>query len=412
MEKNRNRYLYAFVLLIAVSCSHSKKDEGQQGGGQVTPTPGATTSPTPTPTSEPGVNLLKRSDLVILSGDINARTDTYTKLLAVQTKALLDNWLHPKINILGFVSRGLAQSKAHNMEPFIDQDYKDEMTMLSQKLGVDYMDLLLGNIAPDLGQLIVEWNFFGCSTFAVLPSRSATGAMLVGRNLDYRDSQVLRSYWTPVLFEVPNKLRFFSIHLPGQTGVLTGINEKGVMVSIKVSHGASTSDGTPALFILRKIMENAKTADEAVTLYAAQSRTVALNIQISDPQNAYELEIDAKSYEVRRPSQYGIVYGANHFDSDMMRNSEKSRDFRWPIMAAQETTGKKLALDDLKTVIANVAGLDPDMALRMEKNILAVFVVYGANLKETAVYFGGDPEHNGISARGTLKKVFFSDLFP
>jgi hypothetical protein len=299
------------------------------------------------------------------------------------------------------------------MTPHIAPEALAEVAAFAARSGIEQEQLLTANGAADIMQLADLGNLFGCSTFVVTPARSTTSHMIVGRNLDYPDSQILRSYWQPVVFARKGKLRILSIHVPGLSGVLTGINEKGVFLAIKVSHtGNSTSDGMPAAFAFRSVLEQATTGAEAVALYSQIPRTVPLNVTIVDPSEAYEFESDSTAFAVRRPSpSTRLLYGANHFEStEMPGGGPQGRDYRWPTLSRYDATREPLGFAEVKSVIADAGGF-VEGPTGPSTNVLATFVEYGATLDDTVVTMGSDPVGNGIAANGPLRRIRLGDAF-
>ena len=320
-----------------------------------------------------------------------------------EIKTLLETWLEPKLNSFSTSGTVVATGMSTAMSKYLTKDMQTEVNAVAKASGFDAKRIMIANDAADIMELVAADNFFGCSTLIIAPSRSDTQAMLIGRNLDYDDSEVLRSAWRPVVFARTGKLKIFSVHIPGLSTVLTGINEKGVFMAIKVSSGKTTRYGQPSGFIFRSILESANTAREALELYKKQKRTVALNVTIADGKEAFELEADAVNNGVRSFSQKGTLYGANHFELVSMGGSSANRDFRWSKLAALEDKKTSINLADVKRVISSVGGFDSDPGT----NVLAVFVDY----KAREIIYGSDPKGKGRSADGELLTFKFDDIF-
>jgi hypothetical protein len=284
------------------------------------------------------------------------------------------------------------------MEPFVPADQMEEMRAVSEASGSNLLHVEIANMVPDIMELVRRP--FGCSTFVALPERSATGAMIYGRNLDYSDSDLLRSYWKPVVFARTGKLQILSIHVPGMSGVLTAINEKGVMMSRMTSYNLDmTSHGYPTMLLFRKVLEEATTAQEAADLYLREANTVAINIMITDPHDALVLEATATKHAIRRPNDAKVLYSANHFETPALKDLTHGRDERWPFLAARDTDRAPVTLDSVIDTIGNTG--------RPEGNVLAVVADYSTQ----QLIFGSDPEGNGRSARGRLFSVDWAAAF-
>jgi predicted choloylglycine hydrolase len=321
-------------------------------------------------------------------------------------RGVIQQWLEPRFTVLRAQEGGSAFIKAYGetIKKFTSRDLLQEVQAMAEMSQVPFETLLIANASADLFQLVGAGNFVGCSTIAIPPQLSENSGMLIGRNLDYDQSELLRQLWQPVVFAKTGKLKIFSIHVAGLSGVLTGINERGVHLAIKVSTGETTRFGTPSSFIFREVLENAKTAREALNLYRTYKQTVALNVLISDDREAFELEIDANKSYARPLVNSEVLFGANHFDSKLMRKKAGVPDARWPKLQSFATKQGKYSFEDLRNIITTVGGFDAEDA---SSNVLATFVDYGR--KE--ISFGSDPAGKGKSGAGPLYTYKFSEIF-
>jgi len=359
------------------------------------------------PVSNDQVTDETNSETSVTSNKIFRFTGTGAEMGLQQGKAfnqeiseLLEKWLMPALEVDGGLGQIFARAVTSSMSKNVSSDFLEEVAAVAKSSGVNESDVMIANSAADIDQLKTDpRNIFGCSTLIISPKRSATGGMMIGRNLDYPDSNILRSKWKAVVFAKQGKLKIFSIHVPGLSGVLTGINEKGVFLAIKVSSGNSTKYGTPAGFIFRSILESATTAKQALDLYVKQKRTVALNVTIADGVDAYELEIDSKNFGTRNFSDKGTLYGANHFELKSMGGTPDNRDDRWAKLAKFDESSTPVTFADLKATIAATG--DPI------GNVLAVFVDY----KAKEITFGSDPQGESIAASGELRTYKFDEIF-
>lgn len=354
-------------------------------------------------------NNRKKDRILRLSGTSKEIGKKHGETYRSEIKSLLNTWLLPKINPrLGTDTerrqfRNILEAMNKEMTGRTSVEFRLESEALATTTGIHKDHVMLSNNIADIWQLLGAGNYFGCSTLTIASSRSSTGGMLIGRNLDYPDSEVLRGKWKPVLFARSGTLKIFSVHIPGLSSVLTGINEKGVFLAIKVSDGNTTRFGSPSGYIFRSILERAKTAKHALELYKLQKRTVALNITIADGRDAYELEIDATKFGVRTFSSKGTLYGANHFEHAKMGGSANNRDSRWQKLAKFDGSLQPVSLADVKSAIGDAGGFNGDGT----SNVLAVFVDY----KSKEIIFGSDPKNKGASARGELAIYKFDDIF-
>ncbi len=329
------------------------------------------------------------SRILYLHGEPTEMGSQQGRALAPLIQGLIRDWLAPR---LALMPPELKQA-AWIMERHVSADFIAEMHGVADGAGVSYDDILAGNVSPDLSELGNQP--LGCSTYAVLPDRARLGGMLQGRNLDYANSDLLRSLWTPTVFARSGRHAILSLNIPGLSGVTTAINDQGVMMSRMTSAGrAMTAEGVPTMLLFREVLERAGSVDEAVRLYLAEPRTVGSNVMITDATQAVVLEVAADKFALRDPGTGRTLYAANHFEAPDMQAAGHGRDERWPVLASRDEDGEPLDLDDVLALLNQAAGGGHD-------NILAVVADYSRH----KLIFGSDPERQGHAASGPLFEI-------
>ncbi len=348
----------------------------------------------------------QNSSIVYLSGDPKSIGQQYGKHFKTDTKYLIDHWLKPRMSMIPNGGRAVAINKINKMKRFVSEDFRIEIEQAAIQLDIDADDLYLANAAADIGQHIHEGNFLGCSSYIVEPSKSQTGKMLFGRNLDYSDSLELASRWVPVVFAKDGVLKILSIHAPGMTGVLSGINEKGVLLMIHVSDGETSSNGIPSSIGYRHVLERATSTSHAVELIKSLPWTFAMNIIVADGKKSAVVEVDAKSKEARYSDSDGLLFATNHFRTEKLKEDSSAKEgVRWKELEQSTSHSGNMSFDDLKNIVAKVGGFsgnDP------ASNVLAVFVDYATN----TLYFSSDPSGKVKAANGSRRfKINLSEAF-
>lgn len=277
-----------------------------------------------------------------------------------------------------FLIRWYALYHAKNMMANLPEDYIQEMQGIADGAEVDFNNVLLGNLVVDLAQVLSKG--FACSSFVVMPGRSASGYMLTGRDLDWNTNiaESMQRFVQPMIFAAPGKHEVLSIGFPGMAGVLTGINDQGVSLSVMYSyHDDISQSGYPIAFLYRKVLEQTESFDSAKRLfYRTEPRTIAANTMLTDGTHAAILETTSTLAASRGPSERGIVYSANHFEtSKMIGSDEPGRDERWDVLSKWETIVGQMSMRDVRDTMAESAMNDDSY-----QNVKAVFVDYGRNV--------------------------------
>src|SRR5262249_3989686 len=146
-------------------------------------------------------------------------------------------------------------------------------------------------------------------------------------NLDYLSLGYVHEYTLVTVYRPKGKLAFASVGFPGLVGVLSGMNEAGLALAVlevtDVKSGETSFDakGIPYALCLRRVLEMARTIDEAVTVLKAMRRTTCINVAVADRDGVAVLEITPGKI-VRRRAERGILAATNHFCSDELAADE------------------------------------------------------------------------------------------
>jgi isopenicillin-N N-acyltransferase-like protein len=195
--------------------------------------------------------------------------------------------------------------------------------------------LVFSNTILDLRHIVL------CSALLVEAERSATGGPLFGRNLDWPPAAGLQEYSLVVVCRPEGKRAFASVTFPGVLGCVSGMNDAGLAVAMldvySTRDGSSSfnAQGTPTALLLRRVLEECSSIDEAQALLRATQRASKLNIAICDTQRAAVLEV-TPSNVVLRQAHEGICICTNHFRSSELATS--TRCWRYAQLAGSVTS--------------------------------------------------------------------------
>ncbi|MDR1671577.1 MAG: C45 family peptidase [Alistipes sp.] len=140
-------------------------------------------------------------------------------------------------------------------------------------IGTPYERQLNYHAAHDIGHTMQEYMLVGCSSFAAWGGTSADSMLIVGRNFDFWVGDDFARNRVIALYAPDAGYRFASVTWPGMAGVLSGMNERGLTVTINAAKGTPpTASATPISLLAREILQYAATIDEAVAI-AARRRT-------------------------------------------------------------------------------------------------------------------------------------------
>lgn len=167
-------------------------------------------------------------------------------------------------------------------EPHIPDFYKAEMHALSEGAEVPYADILGLNALVDVDACYSQRLGQCCNVVMMM----ADGHLAHGRNLDFpvpprvnRDASVIIAR-NP---SEPDLIPSVSITWAGYIGSVTGCNARGLSIGVVTSPGnIPVRDGVPLSIMLRQVMEQSVSLEEAYALVSTSPRTGGYNIAVTD----------------------------------------------------------------------------------------------------------------------------------
>ncbi|MFI3332221.1 MAG: C45 family peptidase [Rikenellaceae bacterium] len=240
----------------------------------------------------------------------------------------------PSDSYLGFL-RYLLIIFNRDIAHHIDVEYREEIAAMSlfctdeyNAIGTPYERQLNYHAAHDIGHTMQQYMLVGCSSFALWGDRSEDGELLVGRNFDFYVGDDFAKNKIITFAQPDSGYRYASIGWAGMVGVLSGINEQGLTVTINAAQGAiPTSAKTPISILCREILQYASTIEEAYAIVSERETFVNESIMIASRRDGCAAIIE------KTPLQSDIYYSdsqsilsTNHYQSSLLRNTEYNRD--------------------------------------------------------------------------------------
>lgn len=200
----------------------------------------------------------------------------------------------------------------------IPTQYIDEMqgfvNAASGGKETDIKPVISANVAQELA-------LYMCTSVAGWGSMSVDGRLYHARNLDNNMPMEMIKSAVVMIVEPQGKLPFITLSYPANFGVLHAMNNQGITVSMNYSFSVDAGiDGIPFPFLLREIVENAQTLEQAIEIVRQAPRTIGLNIMIGDSKipRAVVVEVSANHYAVRT-ADAGFLSATNRYAAEPMR---------------------------------------------------------------------------------------------
>lgn len=220
-----------------------------------------------------------------------------------------------------------------DLDKNVTDEYKKEIYGISesasdkfQYLGTNYQRLLNYHAAHDIGHALQNMALVGCTSFGTWGARSADSTMIIGRNFDFYAGDRFAEDKIVAFFHPSQGHRFMIVTWGGFIGAVSGMNEKGLSVTINAAKTAiPTGSATPVSLVTREILQYAGNISEAIAIAKSRKMFVSESFLVASAADgkAVIIEKTPDDMDVYDPQQDYIVC-ANHFQSKKLARSEKN----------------------------------------------------------------------------------------
>ncbi len=221
--------------------------------------------------------------------------------------------------IVGFMNRDLPRA--------VDSEYREEIYGISHAaadsfrwVGNNYARILNYHAAHDIGHALQSMMLVGCTSFGAWGGKTADGSMLLGRNFDFWIGDRFAENKI-VAFYAPDKgHKFMFVTWGGFTGVVSGMNDAGVTVTInaaksKIPFGAAT----PVSLVAREMLQYSGNTSDAIAIARSKTMFVSESFLVGSA-------ADHKAIVIEKTPDRLAVYDAGG-DNILCTNHYQSNDF-------------------------------------------------------------------------------------
>jgi len=233
------------------------------------------------------------------------------------------SWFFKKILTLGIAWFN------RDLDAYIPLEYRTEIFGISEffsdkfdYIGPKYNRIINYHAAHDIGHAVQNMHLVGCTALGSWQFDSLHQQMIIGRNFDFYFGDDFAKNKVIIISNPTEGYKFISVSWPSFIGVVSGINEKGLGVTLNsdISEIPSTS-GTPVSIIARDILQYASTIQEAIDISKKYRSFVSESFTISSV-------LDKKIAVIEKtPTSTGVYVSktdtiiiANHFQSKELKD--------------------------------------------------------------------------------------------
>ena len=210
----------------------------------------------------------------------------------------------------------------------VAEEFRDEIYGISLSctheydfIGTPYERQLNYHSAHDLGHAMQDYMLVGCSSFATWGTQSADSSLLIGRNFDFYVGDAFAHNKLVSFYEPEQGYNLDFLGCPGMIGVLSGMNETGLTVTINAAKSAvPTGSATPISILTREILQYASTIEEAYAIAQKRQTFVSESILIGSAK-------DGKAAIIEKSPEKTVLFAGEEKDRIICTNHYQSEAF-------------------------------------------------------------------------------------
>ncbi|TYA52322.1 C45 family autoproteolytic acyltransferase/hydolase [Formosa maritima] len=313
----------------------------------------------------------------------------------------------------------------------IPEEYKAEILGVSKYAGDDYdyvaddyLRILYFHSAHDIGHALQDLMLVGCSSFAAWGNKTEDGDLIIGRNFDFYAGDDFSKDKIVAFVKPTNGYNFMSVTWAGMLGVVSGMNDQGLTVTINAGKSSIPWVAkTPISILTREILQYASNIEEAIEIAKKRQVFVSESIFIgsSNDNRAITIEVSPKNFGVYEVENSDQLICSNHFQSDAYAKDEKNikhkaeshSQYRYERMEELLNETPKLTPEIAVDILRNKEGLqDKNIGYGNEKALNQLLAHHGIVFKpeERLVWVSSNPYQLGEFVAYNLNTVFAEAL--
>lgn len=246
--------------------------------------------------------------------------------------------------------------------------------------GSKYARQLNYHAAHDIGHAMQQYMLVGCSSFATWGRESENGELIIGRNFDFFVGDDFAKNKVILFIEPTQGYNFVSVSWPGMLGVLSGMNEKGLTVTINAAKGPiPLSSAMPISLLARRILQYASDISEAYGIAGKFETFVSESLLIGSAKDGCAAIIEKTPDRMalyKSPSTRVVCtnhYQSRSFASDkyhLQNIGTSDSPYRWDRINELLDKSSPIGPTDAVNILRNRYGKgDKDIGICNEKSI-------------------------------------------
>lgn len=323
--------------------------------------------------------------------------------------------------IIIFFTRHL---KKHIPEEYLQEIYGASLSASDKfdTIAPKFYRALLYHSAHDIGHVLSNKVIVaGCTSFGVWSEKSADGALLIGRNFDFYAGDAFAEEKLVSFINSKFGYKFMSISWVGMVGVVSGMNERGLTITINAAESKlPKTAATPISILAREILQYAKNIDEALVIAKSRKTFVSESLMIGSAEDGKVILIEKTPLQIElfETEQQGYVTCTNHYQSKSFLKDKINRDnieksaslYRFTRLNQLLSKYSKIDIVEAAEILRDQKGIDDcNIGLGNEKTLNSLVAHHAVIFKpnELKAWVSTAPFQLGKFVCYDLNKIFF-----
>jgi hypothetical protein len=227
--------------------------------------------------------------------------------------------------IVGFMNRDLP---AHVKNEYQQEIYGESHAAADsfEWIGTKYQRILNYHAAHDIGHALQNLMLVGCTSFGAWDTKTADGSLLLGRNFDFWVGDKFAEEKMVAFYNPDKGHKFMFVTWAGFTGVVSGMNDKGLTVTINAARSdIPTGAATPVSLVAREVLQYAGNIKEAIAIAKSSKMFVSESFLVGSAADhkAVIIEKTPKDLDVYDPNTDNIQC-TNHYQSKLFQDQKQN----------------------------------------------------------------------------------------